>query len=118
MEMIACPECDLLQRTPDLPVGGMARCSRCACNVAIRLAEPIDLPLALTITAAIVFVIANTSSLMSLSAVGHFASTTIIGGAYDMWLLGEGITAVIVAFCARTVSPFPIRDALTRLKVV
>jgi len=23
--MIACPECDLLQRTPDLPVGGMAR---------------------------------------------------------------------------------------------
>ena len=37
---------------------------------------------------------------MSLSAVGRFASTTIIGGAYDMWFLGEGITAVIVAFCA------------------
>jgi paraquat-inducible protein A len=100
METIACPDCDLLQNIPQLPAGGKARCSRCACNLAIRLAEPIDLPLALTVTAAIVFIVANTSPLMSLSAVGRFASTTIIGGAYDMWLLGEGITAVIVAFCA------------------
>ncbi len=62
--------------------------------------EPIDLPLALTVTAAIVFIVANTAQLMSLSAVGRFASTTIIGGAFDMWLAGERITAVIVAFCA------------------
>jgi paraquat-inducible protein A len=64
------------------------------------MAQPIDLPLALTITSAIVFILANTSPLMSLSAVGRFASTSIMGGAYDMWFLGEGITAVIVAFCA------------------
>jgi len=100
METIACPDCDLLQSIPELPAGGKARCSRCACTVATRLAEPIDLPLALTITAAIVFVIANTAPLMSLSAVGRFASTTIMGGAYDMWLQGEAITAVVVAFCA------------------
>ena len=100
METIACPDCDLLQNVPDLPPGGKARCPRCACTVATRMSEPIDLPLALTITAAIVFIVANTASLMSLSAVGRFASTTIIGGARDMWLEGEKITAVIVAFCA------------------
>jgi paraquat-inducible protein A len=100
MEILACPDCDLLQNIPDLPPGGKARCSRCACTLATRMSEPIDLPLALTVTAAIVFIVANTSPLMSLSAVGRFASTTIIGGAYDMWFLGEGITAVIVAFCA------------------
>ncbi|HEX7232988.1 MAG TPA: paraquat-inducible protein A [Candidatus Binatia bacterium] len=100
MEIVACPDCDLLQRIPELPAGGKARCSRCSCNLALRLAEPIDLPLALTITAAIVFLVANIYPLMSLSAVGRFASTTIIGGAYDMWFLGEGITAAIVAFCA------------------
>ena len=100
METIACPDCDLLQNVPDLPPGGKARCSRCASTVATKMAEPIDLPLALTITAAIVFVIANTAPLMSLSAVGRFASTTIMGGAYDMWLQGEAITAVVVAFCA------------------
>jgi paraquat-inducible protein A len=64
------------------------------------MAEPIDLPLALTVTAAIVFVIANTAPLMSLSAVGRYASTTIGGGAKEMLFRGEAITAMIVAFCA------------------
>ena len=35
-----------------------------------------------------------------LSAVGRHASTTIVGGAYDMWVQGQELTAVIVAFCA------------------
>src|SRR5262245_6033915 len=100
METIACPDCDLLQKIPELAPGSSARCPRCAHTVASRMAEPIDLPLALTITATIVFIIANTSPLMSLSVVGRFASTTIIGGARDMWIQGEQITGVIVAFCA------------------
>jgi len=100
MDTIACPDCDLLQKIPELPAGGKARCSRCACTVARRMAEPIDLPLALALTAAVVFIVANTWPLMSLSAVGRYASTTILGGAYEMWLQDEAITAVIVAFCA------------------
>jgi paraquat-inducible protein A len=100
MEIIACPDCDLLQNIPELPPEGKARCPRCACTVASRIAEPIDLPLALTVTAAIAFVIANTSYLMSLSVVGRSASTTILGGVQEMWLQGEAITAMIVAFCA------------------
>jgi paraquat-inducible protein A len=100
MEIIACPDCDLLQNIPELPPEGKARCPRCACTVVSRIAEPIDLPLALTVTAAIAFVIANTSYLMSLSAVGRSASTTILGGVQEMWLQGEAITAMIVAFCA------------------
>jgi paraquat-inducible protein A len=63
-------------------------------------AGPRDLPLALTLAAAIAFVIANTSPLMDLSVVGRTASTTIAGGAYEMWLQGEQITGVLVAFCA------------------
>ena len=100
MELIACPDCDLLQELPELPPGAKARCPRCACTVATRMAEPIDLPLALTVTAAIVFIIANTAPLMSLSAVGRYASTTIGGGAKEMLFQGEAITAMIVAFCA------------------
>jgi paraquat-inducible protein A len=100
METIACPDCDLLQNIPELPPGAKARCPRCACTVATRMAEPIDLPLALTVTAAIVFIIANTAPLMSLSAVGRYASTTIGGGAKEMLFQGEAITAMIVAFCA------------------
>jgi paraquat-inducible protein A len=100
METIACPDCDLLQQLPELPPGGKARCSRCGWTVATRSADPIGRPLALTITALILLIVANTAPLMSLSAVGRYASTTIIGGAYEMWVEGEEITAMIVAFCA------------------
>ncbi len=100
METIACPDCDLLQQLPELPPGGKARCPRCGWTVATRSADPIGRPLALTITALILLIIANSAPLMSLSAVGRYASTTIIGGAYEMWLEGQEVTAAIVAFCA------------------
>jgi paraquat-inducible protein A len=97
---VACPDCDLLQRIPPLPPGGKARCMRCGSALAKQPAVPGDLPLALTVAALIVFIVANTSPLMDLSAVGRTASTTIVGGAYQMWLDGEEITAALVAFCA------------------
>jgi paraquat-inducible protein A len=56
--------------------------------------------LALGIAALLVLIVANTAPLMGLSVVGHQASTTILGGAYRMWLQGQELTAVVVAFCA------------------
>jgi paraquat-inducible protein A len=100
METCACPECDLLQRLPELPPGGKARCPRCGWIVATQQVDPLDLPLALTLTALIALIVANTAPLMGLSAVGRHASTTIIGGAYQMWVEGQEVTAVIVTFCA------------------
>ncbi len=100
METVACRECDLLQRLPELPPGSKARCARCGNTLATRPTDPLDRPLALTITAAIAFIIAHTMPLMGLSAVGRHASTTIAGGAIEMWRQGEQVTAVIVAFCA------------------
>ena len=100
METIACRDCDLLQRLPVLPPGGKAQCPRCGWTVATRTTDPLDRPLALTLTALIVLIVANTMPLMRLSAVGRATSTTIVGGAYDMWMQGQEVTAVIVAFCA------------------
>src|SRR5882724_1303545 len=100
METIACPACDLLQHLPELPPGGKAHCPRCGNTIATEPTDALDRTLALTLTAAIVFIVANTSPLMGLSAVGRQASTTIIGGAYEMWLQGQDVTAMIVGFCA------------------
>src|SRR5262245_57761318 len=100
LETVACPDCDLLQRIPPLPPGTRARCARCGETLAIGRADALDRSLALTIAAAIAFIVANTSPLMGLSAAGREASTTIIGGAYEMWLQGSEITAVVIAFCA------------------
>jgi paraquat-inducible protein A len=97
---VACPDCDLLHRVPPLPPGGKARCVRCGSTLATRPTDPIDRPLALTVAAAIVFVIANTAPLMGLSVIGRHAETTIAGGVYQMWQEGERITAVVVGFSA------------------
>jgi len=100
METIACPDCDLLQHLPEIPSGSKAQCPRCARVVATRSVDPLDRPLALTITALIALIVANTAPLMAISAVGRHASTTIVGGAYEMWMQGQEVTAMIVAFCA------------------
>ena len=100
METIACPDCDLLQRIPPLPIGGKARCPRCTKTICTQRADPLHRALVLTIAAAIALIVANTMPLMGLSAVGREASTTIIGGAYEMWVQDSQITAVVVAFCA------------------
>jgi paraquat-inducible protein A len=99
-ETVACPDCDLLQRIPPLNPGDRARCTRCGHILATAPRDPLDLPLALTFTAAIFLIIANTIPLMGLSVLGLTASTTILGGALEMWQTGEPITATIVAFCA------------------
>jgi paraquat-inducible protein A len=98
-DIIACPECDLLQRIPELPSGGKALCPRCGCRMASSKIDSLDRTLALTIAAAVVLVIANVEPLMGLSAVGRHASTTILGGVIEMWRQGNEITSMLVAFC-------------------
>jgi paraquat-inducible protein A len=100
LDTLACPECDLQQVVPTLPPRGVAHCPRCHNIVARNPVDPIDRPLALTFAALVVFVIANTSPLMTLSAVGREATTTIAGGAQQMWDQGSELTATMVAFCA------------------
>jgi paraquat-inducible protein A len=100
LDTIACPDCELQQAIPALPPGGRANCARCKMTIARNPIDPIDRPLALTIAAAVVFLVANLMPLMGLSVAGREATTTILGGARETWLRGSETTAVIVAFCA------------------
>ncbi|MGO9037364.1 MAG: paraquat-inducible protein A [Steroidobacteraceae bacterium] len=99
-DTVACPDCDLLQRIPPLNSGDKSVCTRCGRLLAKRPSGSSDLPLALTIAAAIMLVVSNTLPLMELHVVGRFASTTIAGGAYEMWMQGQRVTSALVAFCA------------------
>ena len=117
-DLVACSECDMLQRIPAIPPGGAARCPRCGHTLAVSKTDSLDRTFALTVTAAIVFLIANVSPLMGLSAVGRRASTTIIGGAQEMWLQGNEITAVLVAFCTVIAPAIHIGFMLTVLLAV
>ncbi len=98
--IVACPDCDLLQRLPPLPPRAFTRCPRCGRALAAPKPESIDRTLALAAAAAIAFLFANVEPLMALSAAGRESSTTIAGGAWKMWGQGEQITASLVVLFA------------------
>jgi len=77
--LIACHECDLLQRETPVPQGGVARCRRCGALLYRNKADSFDRTLAYTLGAAVLFVIANLCPIVGLEAQGNRTSTTLIG---------------------------------------
>jgi paraquat-inducible protein A len=98
--LLACPDCDLLQRLPDLEPGASARCPRCDLELWRRRDDRSHRTLPLTLAAALLYVVANTSPMLGLSAVGREASTTVLGGAEQLWRDGREIVAGLVLFTA------------------
>lgn len=99
-DVVACIECDLLQRIPALPSGGTACCPRCGHKLATFKPGSLERTTALAVAAAIAFLITNMEPLMTLTVAGRQASTTIAGGALQMWEQGEKITALLIGFFA------------------
>jgi paraquat-inducible protein A len=96
--LIACPDCDLVQRLPNLAPGASARCPRCDLELWRRSEDSFDRTLALALGAAILYVIANAVPMLGLTAVGHQAFTTVLGGAQQLWHDQREIVAVLVLF--------------------
>jgi len=102
--IVACPHCDLLQRLPEIAPGASARCPRCDKELWRRREDSLNRTLALSLAALVLFVIANTVPMLGLTAAGHAASTTVVGGARQLWQDGQEVVAVLVLFAA-VVSP-------------
>jgi paraquat-inducible protein A len=100
LSLIACPDCDLLQRLPALGPGASARCPRCDRELWRRRENSLERSLALALAAAALYVVANVVPMLGLSAVGRRASTTVIGGAQQLWLDGQQLVAVLVLIAA------------------
>lgn len=96
--LIVCPHCDLLQRLPVLAPGASARCPRCNKELWRRREDSLNRTLALTLAAAVLYIIANSVPMLGLTIVGRAASTTVIGGVQTLWQDGQEIVAVLVFF--------------------
>ena len=96
MGLIACHECDLLQRESDVQVAGRVVCSRCGSLLYRNVPGSVDRSLALTIAAAITFVIANVFPFVTISAAGRFVQSTILGSILEMWKQGMLLVAPLV----------------------
>lgn len=75
--LIACHECDLLQREVPLPRSGVARCGRCGATLYRSQPESLELTLALTLGAIVLFVVANTFPIVGLKIQGQLIQTTL-----------------------------------------
>src|SRR6266850_6903769 len=96
--LLACQHCDLVQRLPELEPGASARCPRCNKELWRRREDALNRTLALTVAAAVLYVIANSVPMLGLTIVGRDASTTVIGGVQTLWQDGQQIVAVLVFF--------------------
>jgi paraquat-inducible protein A len=97
MRLIACHECDLLQRETALPSGGTARCSRCGAALYRSLPATVDRSLAFTLAALVLFGVANAFPIVGLSVNGTLVETTLFGAARILLLDGVWPLAGLVA---------------------
>jgi paraquat-inducible protein A len=98
--LIACRDCDLMQRLPRLEPGASARCPRCNRELWRRREDSLNRTLALTLAAVLLFVVAQSVPMLGLSVVGRAASTTVFGGVVQLWNDGRELVAVLVLFAA------------------
>ena len=102
--LVACPDCDLLQRLPAVPPGATVRCRRCDRELRRHQPDSLNRTLALTLAAVAFYLGANTAPMLGLNAAGHEAFTTVAGGAHELWYDGQKLVAVLVFFSA-VISP-------------
>ena len=113
--LVACPECDALQREVPLPPGGVAECARCGALVYREKARSLDRTLALMVAAAVVFLCANAFPLMSLEAQGISSESTLFGTVVALNETGWPVLALLMLL---TVIVFPLLQLATALYIL
>lgn len=98
--LLACPECDALQRDVPLPPGGVALCGRCGATLFRDKPGSLDRTLAFTVAAAILFAIGNAQPLMRLDAQGMTSAATLYDTAAALYGTGMWHVGLLVAMTA------------------
>ena len=96
--LIACHECDLLQREIALPPGRVARCVRCGAKLYRTENRSIDHVLALTLAAAVLFILANSFPIIGLQIQTTRNDTSLINAVHTLWSQGMWPVAGLVFF--------------------
>jgi len=101
--LIACHDCELLQKIPEVPVRGSARCIRCGALLYKHKTDCVDKTLALTLAGIVLFILINTFPFISFRMSGQMEETTLITGILVFFAQGwwhVGLLVLLVAFIA------------------
>lgn len=102
--LVACPECDALQRGVPLEPGRRAHCVRCGAVLYRRPKSSLDDTLAWTLSAVALLVIANSFPVVSLEVQGQETHATLFAAAHALHERGMTIIATLV-FATLIVAP-------------
>jgi paraquat-inducible protein A len=75
-----CEDCGQVQTVPALPPATRAVCLRCDAVLRHTRRDPLTLPLALNVTAIVLFVIGAAMSMMTVSTAGQYHSASLLSG--------------------------------------
>jgi paraquat-inducible protein A len=95
-KLIACHECDLLQREVTVPEGGALRCRRCSAQLYRELPNSLDRALAFSLAAVVLFAVSNLYPIVGLSVNGTVVETTLLGAVSVLYLDGKWPIAGLV----------------------
>ncbi len=104
--LIACHECDLLLRPPELEPGGVARCPRCGATLFKSAHRSQERALAFTVSAIILLMLANFFPIMGLQIGANYVSCTLTSAALMLYREGMqelGILVLITTVIVPTV---------------
>lgn len=94
--VFACPECDLIQGKADMPERGVALCVRCGADLYRKIPNSVQRTLAFTVTALLLFVLANSFPLMELELQGTRNASTLLGAVHALFDQRLGAVGMLV----------------------
>jgi paraquat-inducible protein A len=95
--VLACPDCDLLNRVALQEKEDLC-CQRCGALLYKSRSNSIDRALALTITSLLLFVVSNSFPFLVLKSGGRIHETILLSGIYELWREGRGPVSLLVFF--------------------
>lgn len=98
--LVACHECDLLMRKPQLAHDEKALCPRCGYELYAHRHNVVERSLALVIAALLLFIPANFLPIMQLNILGQSAEDTVWTGVIGLFDTGMQSVAVVVFLCS------------------
>ena len=93
-----CHDCDVIQTVVNLPVGAVARCVCCGARLFANPKGGLDVPLALSLSALVFLVLANSFPFLSLNMQGNVQTSTLTGTALAFLKNDQLILAFVVWF--------------------
>ncbi len=96
--LMACHECDLLNRVPDVPAGAVARCRRCGAVLRRHKPDSMERTLAWAVAGLILFAVANAFPFLSFKMQGMSQETLLVTGIRQLLAQEMPGLAALVAF--------------------